>query len=66
MKKRGKKLIVDTAKIKEDYGTVKRFCKKNEINFNTYRVVKSGNGSSKKIEKILKIKGYLKGVEYDI
>ncbi|SFP61566.1 hypothetical protein [Hydrogenimonas thermophila] len=54
------KLNIDTAKILDDWGTVKRFCKKNGININTYRVVKAGNGKSKKIENILKEHGYLK------
>ncbi|WP_294962343.1 hypothetical protein [Sulfurimonas sp.] len=42
-----------TMKIKDEYGSVKRFCEKNNINLNTYKVVISGNGTSSKIANIL-------------
>ena len=47
-------------KIKEDYGTVKRFCEKNEINHNTYQVIVSGHATSKKITDILISHKYIK------
>jgi len=49
-----------TQKIKEDYGTVLRFCKLNGINNNTFRVVVAGNAKSEKIVKILKKHKYIK------
>lgn len=47
-------------KIKEDYGTVKRFCDKNDINYNTYRQVVHGFGTSSRIIQILKKHKYIK------
>ncbi len=47
-------------KIKEDYGTVKRFCEKNNINYSTWKVVMAGNGKSARIINILKKHKYIK------
>jgi len=55
MNKRG----VDTQKIREDYGTVKRFCKLHGINYNTYKAWMGGADSST-VEKILRKAGYLR------
>ena len=49
----------NTKKIREEWGTVKRFCRENNINYNTFKVFNSGNGLSKRIENILKKYGYL-------
>ena len=53
-------LNVDTEKIKYDWGSVKRFCRENGIGICTYKVVKAGNGKSKRVENILKKYGYLR------
>ena len=63
VKRKGKKLSVDTEKIREDYGTIKRFCRLHGINPNTYNVVMSGFFPSKRIVNLLEKEGYLKGVE---
>ena len=47
-------------KIVDDWGTVKHFCKKHDINYNTFRYVVSGNGVSAPIVKVLKEHGYIK------
>jgi len=52
-----------TAAIKEDYGTVKRFCKLHDINYKTYNVVCSGYASSKKIVDALLKGGYIKSAD---
>lgn len=57
---KAKRLVVDTPKIKEDFGSVKRFLRLHDINPNTYKVVVSGHGSSKRIVDVLKANGYLK------
>lgn len=57
---RTKKLDVETDRIKEDFGSVKRFLRLHGINENTYKVVKSGNGTSKRIVDLLKKHGYLR------
>ncbi len=49
-----------TEKIKNDWGSVKRFCKENDINYNTWKVVRSGNGKSSRIINILKKHKYIK------
>ena len=49
-----------TMKIKDEYGSVKRFCKENDINLNTYKVVISGHGTSARIANILKKHKYIK------
>ena len=54
------KLDIDREKLLDEWGTIKRFCNKNGINYNTYKVVRSGYGSSKRIVSILKKHGYLK------
>lgn len=43
-----------------DWGTLKRFCEKNNININTYKVVVTGNGTSARIVNILKKRKYIK------
>lgn len=52
-----------TEKIKKDYGTVKHFCKKNSINWNTFKVVTGGKGTSDPIVKILVKHGYIESAE---
>ncbi len=52
-----------TVKIKNDYGTVKRFCKENDINYKTYNVVASGFASSERITQILISHGYIKDAD---
>ena len=47
-------------KIKDDWGTVKRFCEKNDINYNTYKQVVYGSGKSSRIVSILKKHKYIK------
>jgi hypothetical protein len=48
-----------TAKIRHEYGTVKRFCFTNGINYNTWNVVMQGRGKSKRITDILISQGYI-------
>ncbi len=52
-----------TQRIKEDWGTLKRFCEKNNININTYKVVVTGHGTSAKIVNILKKHKYIKSAD---
>ncbi len=52
-----------TKAIKEDYGTVKRFCKIHGINYRTYNVVCSGYSSSKKVTDALIKGGYIKSAD---
>lgn len=52
-----------TQRIKEDWGTLKRFCEKNNININTYKVVVTGNGTSTRIVNILKKHKYIKNAD---
>ncbi len=47
-------------RIREDYGTLTHFCRKNGINASTLKVVLSGYGSSKPLERKLKKMGYIK------
>jgi len=49
-----------TNKIKEDWGTVVRFCKKHDININTFHVVIYGDGKSAPITNLLIKLGYIK------
>jgi hypothetical protein len=58
-RKKKKPLKINSAKIRDEWGTIKRFCRVNGINYNTYKVVKSGNGTSPRIVRILKKYGYL-------
>ena len=55
-----KKPNIITQRIKEEYGTVKFFCKKNNLNYNTVVAVMYGVQRSPKILKILKEKGFLR------
>ncbi len=52
-----------TDKIREDYGTVVRFCKLHDINVNTYKVVALGNGTSTRISNILIKHKYIKSAK---
>lgn len=56
-------MTVLTMKIKEEYGSVKRFCAKNAINLNTYKVVVAGNGTSTRITNILIDHQYIKSAD---
>jgi len=47
-------------KIREDWGTVTHFCKKHDINLNTFRVVMYGYGKSAPITNLLIKLGYIK------
>jgi len=49
-----------THKIKEDYGTLRRFCKIHGINARTFNVVVGGFGTSAPIVSLLMEKGYIK------
>lgn len=49
-----------SAKIKEDWGTVKFFCKKHDINLHTFKHVLYGHGKSKPITKVLIKYKYIK------
>jgi len=44
----------DTKRIREDYGTVKRFCKLKGVNYNTFKVWNSENGSSSRLDRIFR------------
>lgn len=52
-----------TDKIKADYGTLKFFCLKNGINYNTFKRVFYGQSSSKPIVNILKKHKYIKSAD---
>jgi len=52
-----------TDKIKDDYGTVKRFCAKNNINYNTYKQVVYLGATSAPIAKILIKHKYIKSAD---
>ena len=57
------KYVVDTQKIREDYGSVRHFCRKVGINYNTLYVLKGGKwNSSEKLKRKLKELGYLREV----
>lgn len=49
-------------KIREDYGTLTFFCKKHNLNINTFRVVLNGAGKSTPIAKLLVKLGYIKNM----
>ena len=49
-----------TQKIREDWGSVPFFCRKNDINYNTFKQVIYGYGTSKKITDLLKKYKYIK------
>ncbi len=50
-------------RIREDYGTLTHFCRKNGINITTLKVVLSGHGTSKPLAKKLKKMGYIKNID---
>jgi len=52
-----------TNKIKNDYGTVKRFCFINNININTFKQISYGIAKSKRITDILVKHNYIKNAE---
>ena len=52
-----------THKIKEDYGTLSRFCKIHGINRNTFQVVVSGYATSAPLAKLLIKEGYIKSAD---
>ena len=52
-----------TQKIKEDWGSVSFFCKKQDINYNTFRQVIYGYGTSTRIVNILKKHKYIKSAD---
>ena len=52
-----------TQKIKEDWGSVSFFCKKQDINYNTFRQVIYGYGTSARIVNILKKHKYIKSAD---
>lgn len=54
-----KKLIV-SKKIRNDWGTLTHFCRKNNIQINTFKQVLYGYGKSKKITDLLIKSGYIK------
>jgi len=47
-------------KIKNDYGTLVFFCKKHNLNINTFKQIIYGLGKSRRITKILKKHKYIK------
>ena len=49
-----------TQKIREDWGSVPFFCSKNDINYNTFKQVIYGYGTSTKIVNLLKKHKYIK------
>ena len=55
-----KKIDVDIKKLKKKFGSVKKFCESYGINYNTYKVVKSGNGYSKRVVEALKKENAIK------
>lgn len=50
-------------KIKEDWGSMSFFCKKQDINYNTFRQVIYGYGTSTRIVNILKKHKYIKSAD---
>ena len=50
-------------KIKEDWGSMSFFCKKQDINYNTFRQVIYGYGTSSKIVNLLKKHKYIKSAD---
>lgn len=52
-----------TQKIREDWGSVPFFCRKNDINYNTFKQVIYGYGTSSKIVNLLKKHKYIKNAD---
>lgn len=52
-----------TTRIREDWGTLRHFCKVHGINDNTLRVVRGGHGKSARVVKVLKDAGYIESEE---
>ena len=50
MKMKNRKRRVDSQRIREDYGTIKRACKLKGLNYNTYKVWAAGFQESKKFD----------------
>ncbi|MCI6988720.1 MAG: hypothetical protein MR902_04005 [Campylobacter sp.] len=53
------KRLVISKKIRDDYGTLVCFCKKNNLNLNTFKQVLYGYAKSKTIMDLLVKKGYI-------
>ncbi|GKH61213.1 hypothetical protein [Campylobacter ureolyticus] len=53
------KRLVISKKIRDDYGTLVCFCKKHDLNLNTFKQVLYGYAKSKPITDLLIKKGYL-------
>jgi len=65
---KGEKMSIDKSltlaqKIKEEWGSMSFFCKKNGINYNTFRQIIYGYGTSSKIVNILKKHKYIKSAD---
>ena len=45
---------IDTKRLREDWGTVKHFCKKKGVNYNTFKVWNAGYQDSKKLAKVFR------------
>lgn len=54
------KMIPISNKIRDEFGTIKHYAKKRNLNYGSLRLVLSGNESVPYIEKILKKDGFLK------
>lgn len=52
-----------STKIKNDYGTLTFFCKKHDLNVQTFKQVLYGYGTSAKIIKILQKHKYIKSAD---
>jgi len=59
MSKPSTKRLEITKKIRQEWGTVRHFCRKHNINNRTFGVVMGGNGKSKPITDLLIEHGYL-------
>lgn len=57
------KTLTLVQKIKEDWGSMSFFCKKQDINYNTFRQVIYGYGTSTRIVNILKKHKYIKSAD---
>jgi len=49
-----------SSRIREEYGTVKHFCKKHGISYHTYKNVAIGYKVSANLEKTLRSEGFIK------
>ena len=60
MSKKAYRTNIIAERIKDDWGTVTHFCKKNDINYNTLKSFISGFQRSTVLGDILKEMGYIK------